>query len=65
MRKDEPGVRDDDVVKGSVLLAEAREAYAEDHAGFWGWGWVDGVRRRWWFGGNFLDRGFAGRVVRT
>lgn len=26
-----PGVGDDDVVEGGVLLAEAGEAYAEDH----------------------------------
>ena len=37
-----PGLRDDDVVEGSVAFAEAGEADFEDHCSFEGRGRVDG-----------------------
>jgi hypothetical protein len=64
---DVPGVRDDDVVEGSVLLAEAGEAYPQYHCVMCGcgllragWGEVGG-----WDGTFGLGRGFADGVVST
>jgi hypothetical protein len=53
-----PGVRDDDVVEGGMLLAEAGEPYAEDHCGMWRLMGRRGAWRLWWCRErNFLARG--------